>query len=288
MLKTYPNLNLQDRGINFSIARMEDIYDKRNGAPDEPHRHDYFTVVIPIKAKGIHNIDFNEYTLSDGQIFFVNEGQVHQIIEHERSLGYAIVFSADFLIRHNIPVSFIHDINLFAHFGASPPLLLAAVTFKKVISYCEEIFLLQNEKQKFASEAISSYLKLILILCNNSCTHQPRATHETESGERLLKSFKELVNEKYTTWHSVKEYSESLFVSADYLNKVVKSLIGKTAKEYIQNRIIIGAKRLLFHTAFSSKEIAYELGFGEPAHFSSFFKKCTGQSPSNFKKSFEN
>lgn len=60
MLKTYPSLNLQQRGQNFSITRMEDIYDQRGGAADEPHRHDYFTVVSPVKARGVHNIDFNE------------------------------------------------------------------------------------------------------------------------------------------------------------------------------------------------------------------------------------
>ena len=85
-------------------------------------------------------------------------------------------------------------------------------------------------------------------------------------------------------WHSVKDYSASLFVTPDYLNKVVKSLIGKTAKEYIQNRIIIAAKRLLFHTTSSNKEIAFELGFNEPDHFSSFFKKCTSMSSSVFRE----
>ena len=64
----------------------------------------------------------------------------------------------------------------------------------------------------------------------------------------------------------------------------MKSKIGKTAKDYIQARIITEAKRLLYFTGISNKEIGYELGFNEPANFSAFFKKNTQLLPSNFKK----
>jgi AraC-like DNA-binding protein len=64
---------------------------------------------------------------------------------------------------------------------------------------------------------------------------------------------------------------------------VVKSLSGKTAKDFIQSRIIIEAKRMLYFTELSLKEIGYQLGFSEPANFSAFFKKSTGKSPSLFR-----
>ena len=67
-------------------------------------------------------------------------------------------------------------------------------------------------------------------------------------------------------------------------NRIIKNSIGKTAKEYIQSRLTTEAKRLLYFSNLSNKEIGFELGFNEPAHFSAFFKKCTQLSPSNFKK----
>jgi len=59
--------------------------------------------------------------------------------------------------------------------------------------------------------------------------------------------------------------------------------MGKTAKEYIQSRIIVGAKRMLYFSDSSIKEIAFELGFQEPSNFNAFFKKCTGLSPGEFR-----
>ena len=88
----------------------------------------------------------------------------------------------------------------------------------------------------------------------------------------------------YKTWHATSQYANELNITPDHLNRSIKSLIGKTAKEYIQARITIAAKRMLYFSDLSTKEIAYDLGFSEPANFSNFFKKCTGISPSEFKK----
>jgi AraC-like DNA-binding protein len=65
---------------------------------------------------------------------------------------------------------------------------------------------------------------------------------------------------------------------------VVKSKLGKTTKEYIQSRILTEAKRLLYFSPLTTKEIAYELGFNEAANFSAFFKKQTSISPTVFKE----
>ena len=92
-LKTYQKVNQQDEKLNFGISRMEDIYTKRAGRVDEPHRHDFYTVMIVEKAFGEHKLDFNSYELGASQVFFVSPGQVHQVIENEKSKGFVITFS---------------------------------------------------------------------------------------------------------------------------------------------------------------------------------------------------
>ena len=122
-VKNYKKINPEAEHLNFAISRMQDIYMKRNGQTDEPHRHDYFTILIVEKANGIHKIDFNTYELGEHQIFFVAPGQVHQVIEKEKSCGYAMSFSTQFLIENTIPSSFIESLNLFQNYGQSPSLL---------------------------------------------------------------------------------------------------------------------------------------------------------------------
>jgi AraC-like DNA-binding protein len=282
-IKTYAEVN-KNSDLNFRIQRIEEIYAERNGEPDEPHRHDYYTVILVKNATGKHIIDFNEYTLEANQIYFVSPGQIHQVIEEKKSFGYVVLFSPEFLTENHIPCYFIDDLNLFNDHGNSPPLHLNEKEVEQLSAFCEEMISIQNSDLKYMELAISSYIKLFLIHCNNVCTLKNDNPQNQEAINSILKNFKMLVNEKYMVWHQTTDYANELNVSPDYLNRVIKSLTGKTAKEFIQARIIIEARRLLYFSEMSAKEIGYKLGFSEPANFSAFFKKNTGFSPSQINK----
>jgi AraC family transcriptional regulator, transcriptional activator of pobA len=283
LIKTYKHVHHTETEVNFRISRMEDIWDERKGAPDEPHRHDFYTILLVKKANAVHYIDFNKYEMTEKQVFFVSPGQVHQIVEQEKSFGYVFMFSCEFLIRNYIALNFIDDVNLFNDFGSTPPLPVNNPEADKLSGYCEQMLEIYQSSIQFSDQALGSYLQLFLIQCNNLCTLSENNTQIREAGNTILRKFKQLVDENYAKWHNTTEYANALFVSPDHLNRVVKVLIGKTAKEFIQSRIIVAAKRLLYFSEQSLKEIAYELGFTEPANFSAFFKNITGIAPSEFR-----
>ncbi len=282
--KTYQKVNANKENVSFAIARMEDIYAKHNGKVDEPHRHNFFTVLIVKKALGLHKIDFNTYSLAAHQIYFVAPGQVHQVIETEQSFGFVMTFSNQFLIESSIPLSFIDSLNLFHTYGQSPPLLPETDQFNSIEHFTKSIFELYHSTATMRHLSIGAYLKLLLIECNNICAINPVESDADSISHNLIRAFKSSVDTNYKKEHSTSYYANTLHITPDHLNRTVKSKIGKTAKEYIQARIITEAKRLLYFTDESNKEIAYELGFNEPANFSAFFKKQTKMSPSNFKK----
>ena len=262
---------------------MEDIYDRSEGQPDHPHRHNYYTVVLTKKASGLHKIDFQEYSLEDRQIYFIGPGQVHQILEEQRSEGYAILFSQHFLLQNNIPVRFVENLNLFRLYGESPPMSLDKDELQLLTNYAEEMLQLHSSQLSYKTEALGALLQLLLIRCNNLCSLPERDTQSQEAGNVLVRGFKELLEENYKGWHSASEYADALHVTPDHLSKVLRSLTGRSTKEHIQGRITTSAKRMLYFSDLSTKEIGYELGFSEPANFSAFFKKCTGESPSSFR-----
>jgi len=283
-VKTYQKVNADRQDLSFGVSKMEDIYAKRNGEIDEPHRHNYYTVLIINKAKGLHKIDFNSFNLDERQIYFVAPGQVHQVIEKEESHGYAMTFSNDFLVQNSIPLSFIASLNLFHDYGQSPPLLSNEEQFITIENFSKQIFSLFHSDTQMKNLSVGAYLKLLLIECNNIYAINPIESDNDSSSDNLIRSFKAEVDLNYKREHSTSFYAGQLNITPDHLNRTIKSKIGKTSKEYIQTRIITEAKRLLYFTDLSNKEIGYELGFNEPANFSAFFKNSTQTSPSTFKK----
>lgn len=271
--------------LSFEIKRMEDIHDNPHQAQEEAHRHDYYTVLLIEEAKGIHRIDFDDFDMHKHQVFFVAPGQVHHVNEKEKSFGFVMLFSQEFLVNNHINENFIKDINLFRDYGYSPPLELSEELFNDLKNIAIQIEVLSKQDFDMKYDAIGAYLKLFLIKCHNKCDlNEKDHPQNQQAGFTILREFKNLVESNYRLEHKVTFYSEKLFVSSDHLNKTVKTLTGVSAKVYIQNRIVMEAKRLLINTSLSSKEIGYELGFKDPAHFSAFFKNCTNESVSEFRK----
>lgn len=283
-VKTYQIINDQASHLNFGITKMETTFNKRGGKVDVPHRHDFYTILIVRKAKGIHKIDFNAYNFKERQIFFVAPGQVHQVNEFEQPTGYALTFSNDFLIENAISLSFIDGLNLFHDYGQSPPLIAPSEQFEQISYFLEHMLTLNESTAKMKNLSIGAYLKLLLIECNAICQMNPIELESASNGDHLIRRFKTEVDSNYKKQHSTKFYAKKLAITPDHLNRTIKSKIRKTAKEYVQGRIITEAKRLLYFTDLSNKEIGYKLGFSEPANFSAFFKKLTSLSPSNFRK----
>ncbi len=282
-IKKYQSVHPQNTALTFDIKRMETLYEKFEEQADEPHRHDYFIILLVAQAKGKHQIDFHEFELKAKQVFFISPGQVHQIIEEEKSIGYVLTFSPQFMVENGIESWFFEDLHLFQDYGYTPPLEVADDVFKQLKLIAEEIFSFVHSDKKLKYQAVGALLKLFLIHCNNSCTKEEEGhPQRVQASVTLLRNFKSLLNTSFERWHKVSQYAQALHITSDHLNNSVKSLTGKSAKEHIQSRIITAAKRMLLHSDMSHKAIAYELGFSEPANFSQFFKKCTGQSPSRF------
>lgn len=277
-------IDLRKGGQAFNLQKMEDIYRLAKGIPDNPHRHEYYTLLYVQKAAGTHQIDYETYTFETGQVHFVAPGQVHRVLLTEQPEGYVISFTREFLVSNNIPESFISNINLFKPFGVSPPLLVDDHTkerLTRIIGEMQECFPLDIN---YRMRAMGALLQLFLIYCHNSSRYDPIQNDEQDRTICILRNFKELVDKNFRIWHKLSHYAEAIHISSKHLSSTVKDQTGKTAKTYIQDRLMLEAKRMLLHTDSSIGEIARELGFEEPLHFSAFFKKCEGLSPRFYRR----
>ncbi len=269
---------------DINLQQMEAIYQRANGMPDTAHRHDYYTVLLVESAKGKHYIDYNEFSFGKQEVHFVSPGQVHQVLLTKEPKGTVLTFSKDFLVVNNISESFISNINLFQPYGESPPLKLDHHIFNRLTGLISDMQSCLTTDFKYGAKAAGAMVQLFLIYCNNSSKLDVTQIEEQDASVCILRDFKQLVDEKFMEWHKVKEYANQMNVSAKHLSKTVRSVTGKVAKDFIQDRLILEAKRLLLHTDLSIKEVAYQIGFPEPVHFSGFFKKHVGETPSAFRK----
>lgn len=275
--------------VPFVIQTLEDVSRAMGAITDSPHGHNYYTIVWPYDATGKHIIDFREFEITNQQVFFVSPGQVHQVITDPNPEGIMIDFTPEFLQRNSIQEDFISNLKLFRDSNDTPPLPVNEKMKVNLMQFVSGMLDAFYSKSEMKFETIGAYLKLFLIECNGHCTLPAQNNSQNiEVGRSLLKRFKTLVEKHYYEWHQVKNYAEALNITPNYLNEVIKSTINITAKEYIQNRLILEAKRKSLFTDKSSKEIGFDLGFDDPSHFSKFYKSITGQSLLEFKEFLRN
>ncbi len=290
MTNNIPSLDLYHNGekVLFAFRTMEEIHIKLGKKKDVPHRHDYYTILWASNACGEHYIDFEQHAIRPNYVFFVNPGQVHQVITYGEPEGVVIMFTGDYLYKYSISEEFLTNLGLFSDSAVTPPLKIE----EENAQYLRQIVLNMKESffadEPFKEEQISAYLKLFLIECNRYAPKpMTENTQEYHSGRKIIKDFKALVESEFKKRHKVGYYAEKLSITSDYLNTVVKETVGKTAKEFIQNRICLEARRIGVHTQLSNKEIAFMLGFDDPSHFSKFYKNIEGQSFSDFRASIK-
>jgi AraC family transcriptional regulator, transcriptional activator of pobA len=273
---------------DFVLKRVQDGQTETGYREDLPHRHNYYTVLWPIEMEGVHIIDYKEYSINQNDIFFVGPEQVHQVLLGHNRNGVLLMFTCNFLGKHFINKEFITNLGLFLEVSESPPVKVDNKSAVVLKTYTDEIESAFGSNDPFRFEKIGAFLKLFLIECNKFAPSlKDQNPQNIQSSKTILFNFKELLNTKFKTLKQVGDYAGALNISPDYLNLVVKNGVGKTAKELIQQRILLESKRLGLHTGLSTKEIAYDLGFDDPSHFSRFFKNAEGISFSEFRKSLE-
>jgi AraC family transcriptional regulator, transcriptional activator of pobA len=287
MNDTINSLDLKHEGnaVPFAIRSMDSQEIMQNGISDSPHRHNYYTVIWPITAIGKHIIDFKEYSIEPDHIFFVSPWQVHQIITKPHPTGTVILFTPEFLQKNSIKEDFISNLRLFKNIDETPPLPINSTMRPQLQGFVDGMFQAFNSNEDMRYDTIGAYLKLFLITCNGHCSLFPQSNPQSiEVGRSIIKNFKILVENHFHEWHQVQKYAEKLNVTPSYLNEVVKSSINQSAKDYIQQRVTLEAKRMSLFTSKSGKEIGFDLGFDDPSHFSKFFKANTGISLQEFKE----
>lgn len=147
----------------------------------------------------------------------------------------------------------------------------------------EITFLLTSLGQQVAAgqglELTRAYLHALLLRCASLRGLAPPAPAQTG----LLARFRQLLEQRFRTCKSVTSYARELCVTPNHLSERIRQETGRPASEHIRQRVMQEARSLLAAPDVQLKQVAYELGFEDTAHFGKLFKRCHGMSFSDFR-----
>ena len=234
---------------------------------------------------GRHTYDYQEGTLvflAPGQVAGMNSnGEIYQ------PKGYALIFHSN--LMHGTSLG--RHIQEYTFFGyqSNEALHLSERERKIVLECFSKIeYELEHSIDKHSKRLIVSNLELFLNYCIRFYDRQFTTRDNVHKG--ILERFEHVLNEYFLSdkpqtigLPSVAFCVGELHLSPGYFGDLIKKETGKTAQEYIQSKLIDVAKERIFDQSKSVGQIAYELGFKYPQHFTRLFKQWVGQSPNEYR-----
>lgn len=274
---TIPQFKLQNdagQSVNFHI--MPWGIKNQNYDFEKPHRHNFNEVLVFFKGGGTHDIDFTTYKAQSQSIHFVASDNIHLVLRGKNSEGCSILFSNDFMNKElisQLPFS-----------KTNPVLHLSKADFGTITNLVDSIKAEYAEKQFGYESIIQAYMQAFMLQLMRVYKKQYPEDIEKNTKPELITRYMELLKQNYIEHLTVKQYAERLSISAKHLIELCKTHTGKTPLQHLREHIIAESKKMLFHTKLSVKEIAYQLGFDDPANFSKYFKAATNYTPVEYRE----
>jgi AraC family transcriptional activator of pobA len=232
------------------------------------------------------------YDYQEGTLVFIGPGQVLGVqpkVTTFEAKGWALLFHPD-LIKGTSLAKHIQGYSFFSY-DVNEALHISEQEREAVLECLRKIdFELKHGIDKHSKKLIVSNIELFLNYCvryydRQFITRDHINTGVVEKFETLLQSYFKSEKPQELGIPSVSFFATELHLSAKYFGDLVKKETGKTAQEYIQAKLIDAAKEKIFDQDKTVSEIAYELGFKYPQHFSRLFKQQVGSTPNEFRSS---
>jgi AraC family transcriptional regulator, transcriptional activator of pobA len=274
-----------NKHLQPDFVHIEDIADRslENDWKIKPHRHGkLFQLLFLDNGRAELLLDEGRYKLKGNWVITIPPGTVHGFCFPADTEGMVLTV-LDTLVADKDPnmQSYLNQLLLQPY---RLRLESSDVLFKQMIQ------LLHHLKQEIKSahygqvQMLKYLVKMVLINISRQLENHPQSGQPHNSRQLLVNQFRQLVETNYPQHWSVQQYAQSLHTSTSSLNRLCLEVIGVTAKELIQDRILMEIKRRLIYTRQPLDSIAYTLGYKDPSYFSRFFKKREGVSPGQYRQ----
>jgi YesN/AraC family two-component response regulator len=254
---------------------------------DRIQRLNYFSVIWIQQGSGKAKVDFSEYQFDKDDMFFFTPYQPFMLEGTKDLEGIVLDFHPNFFCIHKHHQEIACNGVLFNNIY-NPPFVkvdeIARQTFDVVLAQMK----LEFQRPALAQyEQLVAYLKIFLITASRlKVAQQPEAQRDYADRKEpfILQNLKDFIEQHFKTKHSASDYADMLNITPKALAKISKTHFNKTITDLISERIVIEAKRELYLTNKSVKEIAHDLGYDDEYYFSRFFKNNADVSPQMYRE----
>lgn len=253
-------------------------------------RTNYYAFLLILEGRGRYTIDNQHFELGPYTFYFTNPGHLKSFEIPERQLGYKVTFSEKF-IRQYFSDDF-YGVFPFLQHESTPMMQLDAGIAAELAELYEQMLREYERNSPYKQPILCSHLSVLLYKTKALLlTHKTRIAMPQRSAEITLQ-FKNLLNHhvgqlirgQAGKMYSVKEMAAQLHLHPNYFSQIVKKETGKSASDWIQERLTAEAQAMLA-AGKTISDVSFALGFTDAAHFAKFFKKQTGRSPGDFRRS---
>ena len=215
-----------------------------------PHVHTFYEILWFREAGGTHTLDFHQYEVKKNTLLFISPGQVHFFDNPMGCKGVILRFCTDIISGGNRTEDMFIKYGMFNTYDGEPCFTVDEPTASILDSIVDKMRKEQEPPEAFGhTDMMLAYVQIFIIHINR---------------------------------YGLQSVDHKLNVSTKTLSNSVIECTGKTPLTFINDRLILEAKRLLHYSNMSGKEVGYYLGFEDPSYFVKFFKRMTGQLPSEY------
>lgn len=272
---------------DFSIFTLKSISERQENKIfnyQKLHRTKNYKIFITTVGFGQHSVDFEKYDFSPGVFIFISKNQIQSFDFKPGNEGFIISFSEEYLeqtIRFNNKLSEKFVFNF--HF--KKPVVKVVAKEQEYFFIIIDRILQEYNKLNTSNEIIQALLNLLILNSERIKKEELSKFINSEYLEIFLE-FKKTLESKFSEDRNANSYAKNIGVSYKHLNNVCKAVINKTAKQFIDDFIILEIKRCLLGSEISITKIIKYTGFKEYTNFIKYFKKHTGFSPLQFRKKY--
>ena len=277
---------------NETLHPMVSVVDLSKASPRQGSKMYFGFYTVFLKDVKCGDLVYGRYTYDyqEGTLVFLAPGQVAGMNSNGETYqpkGYALIFHPDLI--HGTPLGKrMQDFNFFSY-QSNEALHLSERERNIVLDCFSKIeYELEHAIDKHSKKLIVSNIELFLDYCERFYDRQFITRDKVHKG--VLERFENLMNDYFRSDRpqtnglpSVADCAKELNLSAGYFGDLIKKETGKSPQEYIQTKVIDVAKERIFDRNKSISEVAYELGFKYPQHFTRLFKQRVGVSPNEFR-----